>query len=179
MIDPNVRPADPHDADDVAQLELLESEARASLVGQRGGERWLIEHPEIGEQWVDRCGADDVWVGHMGDVVVGDMVALLGLDSIIRVDQVWVTPEARELGFGDALLAAAIAGARERGAVAVEGQALPGDRHTKNLYERAGIVARLITTYKPLPPATIRLPAAAHEPPAGRRGGGGVGGEAG
>ncbi|MGK0332191.1 MAG: GNAT superfamily N-acetyltransferase [Minisyncoccia bacterium] len=104
---------------------------------------------------------------------------MLGLDSIIRVDQVWVTPEARELGFGDALLAAAIAGARERGAVAVEGQALPGDRHTKNLYERAGIVARLITTYKPLPPATIRLPAAAHEPPAGRRGGGGVGGEAG
>jgi hypothetical protein len=38
----------------------------------------------------------------------------------------------------------------ERGAEAVEGQALPGDRHTKNLYERAGIVARLITTYKRL-----------------------------
>ena len=27
----------------------------------------------------------------------------------------------------------------------VEGQALPGDRETKNLYERAGITARLIT----------------------------------
>ena len=33
-------------------------------------------------------------------------------------------------------------------AVPVQGQALPGDRHTKNLYERAGIVARLITTYR-------------------------------
>ncbi len=150
MIDPTVRRADHHDADDVAQLKLLEGEARAALVGQRGGERWLIEHREIGEQWVDRCDTDDVWVGHMGNVVVGYMVALLGSDSIIRVDQVWVTPEARELGFGDALLAAAIADARERGAVAVEGQSLPGDRHTKNLYERAGIVARLITTYKPL-----------------------------
>jgi hypothetical protein len=32
----------------------------------------------------------------------------------------------------------------------VEGQALPGDRHTKNLYERAGIVARLITTFRRL-----------------------------
>jgi hypothetical protein len=32
--------------------------------------------------------------------------------------------------------------------VAVEGQALPGDRQTKNLYERAGIVARLIVTFK-------------------------------
>lgn len=149
MIDPTVRLADRHDADDVAQLELLEAEARSALDGQRGGERWLIEHPEIGEHWVAKCDTSDVWVAHMGDVVVGYMVALLGSDSIIRVDQVWVTPEARELGFGDGLLAAAIADARERGAIAVEGQALPGDRHTKNLYERAGIVARLITTYKP------------------------------
>ena len=148
MIDPTVRLADRHDADDVAQLELLEKEARKALEGQRGGERWLIEHPEIGAQWVYRCDTADVWVGHMDDVVVGYMVAVLGSDFIIRVDQVWVTPEARELGFGDGMLAAAISGARERGAVAVEGQSLPGDRHTKNLYERAGIVARLITTYK-------------------------------
>lgn len=150
MIDPTVRLADRHNADDVAQLKLLEGEARAALDGQRGGDRWLIEHPEIGEQWVDRCASDDVWVGHMDDVVVGYMVALLGSDLIIRVGQVWVTPDARELGFGDALLAAVIEGARERNAVAVEGESLPGDRHTKNLYERAGIVARLITTYKPL-----------------------------
>ncbi|MFT4865165.1 MAG: GNAT superfamily N-acetyltransferase [Ilumatobacter sp.] len=150
MIDPTIRLADRHDADDVAQLELLEKEARAALDGQRGGERWLIEHLEIGEQWIERCETDDVWVAHMDDVLVGYMVALLGADLIIRVDQVWVTPAARELGFGDGLLAAAIAGARERNAVAVEGQSLPGDRHTKNLYERAGIVARLITTYKPL-----------------------------
>lgn len=150
MIDPNVRLADRHDADDIAQLELLEREARSALDGQRGGERWLIEHPEIGAQWVERCATDDVWVAYMDDVVVGYMVALLGSDLIIRVDQVWVTPEARELGFGDALLAAVIANARDRNGVAVEGQSLPGDRHTKNLYERAGIVARLITTYKPL-----------------------------
>jgi GNAT superfamily N-acetyltransferase len=149
VIDPTIRLADRHDADDVAQLELLEKEARAALDGQRGGERWLIEHLEIGEQWIERCETDDVWVAHMDDVLVGYMVALLGADLIIRVDQVWVTPAARELGFGDGLLAAAIAGARERNAVAVEGQSLPGDRHTKNLYERAGIVARLITTYKP------------------------------
>ena len=132
----------------MAQLELLEAEARAALDGQRGGERWLIEHPEIGKQWVDRCDTAEVWVGHMDDVVVGYMVTQLGSDLIVRVDQVWVTLAARELGFGDALLAAAIEGARACGAVAVEGQSLPGDRHTKNLYERAGIVARLITTYK-------------------------------
>jgi len=150
MIDPTVRLADPSDADDIAQLELLEREARNALVDQRGGQRWLIEHPEIADHWVQRCHDVDVWVGHIGDVVVGYLIAVLGDDAIVRVDQVWVTPEARELGFGDGMLAEAIAAARGQGAVAVEGQALPGDRHTKNLYERAGIVARLITTYKTL-----------------------------
>lgn len=150
--DAGVRAIDAADADDLGQLVLLEAEGRAALDGQRGGERWLVEHPEIGDSWSQRCRAPgvDVVVGHIGDVVVGYLVAVLGSDRIVRIDQVWVTPAARENGFGDALLEIAIARARALGAVAVEGQALPGDRHTKNLYERAGIVARLITTYKTL-----------------------------
>jgi hypothetical protein len=32
----------------------------------------------------------------------------------------------------------------------LEGTALPGDRDTKNLYERAGVVARKIVVSKPL-----------------------------
>lgn len=148
MIDPTVRSADPANGDDLAQLALLEREARAALVGQRGGERWLVEHPAVGDVWVQRCVVSDVFVAVIDDVVVGYLLADLGSDHVVRVDQVWVTPEARELGFGDELLAMAIESARARGAVAVEGQALPGDRQTKNLYERAGIVARLITTFK-------------------------------
>lgn len=150
MIDPIVRGADPARHDDVSQLVQLESEARAALIDQRGGERWLVEHPEIGAGWPGRCQTSDVYVAVIDDVLVGFLVADLGDDLIVRVDQVWVTPEARELGFGDELLATAIESARLRGAVAVEGQALPGDRHTKNLYERAGIVARLITTFRRL-----------------------------
>ena len=152
MIDPDVRPVDPDDGDDLAQLELLEAEARAALIGQRGGERWLIEHPAVGARWADRCRIEDtdVVVAHIGDVVVGYLVGILGEDRIIRVDQVWVTPAARENGFGDALLELSIDRARSVGAIAVEGESLPGDRHTKNLYERAGIVARLITTYREL-----------------------------
>ena len=147
MLDPTVRRAA---ANDAADIELLEREARGALIGQRGGERWLIEHPEVGEAWTERFLTADVWVAHIERVVVGYLVAVLGSDRIVRVEQVWVTPEARELGFGDGMRTAAIAGAVERGAEAVEGQALPGDRHTKDLYERAGIVARLITTYKRL-----------------------------
>lgn len=147
MIDPIVRAAT---ADDHVALQALELEARAALVEQRGGERWLVEHPLVGDDWPDRCRSADVYVGTIDDVVIAYLVAELGSDAIVRIDQVWVTPEARELGFGDELLATAIEAARARGAVAVEGQALPGDRHTKNLYERAGIVARLITTFRTL-----------------------------
>lgn len=147
MIDPVVRVATEIDQDQLRELEL---EARAALVDQRGGERWLVEHPAIGDEWATRCADADVYVGIIDDVVVGYIVAELGADAIVRIDQVWVTPAARELGFGDELLATAIESARRRGAVAVEGQALPGDRHTKNLYERAGIVARLITTFRRL-----------------------------
>ena len=145
MIDPIVRMATDEDQ---AALQLLELEARAALDDQRGGEVWLVEHPPIGDGWAARCRDGDVFVGTIDDVVIGYLVAELGSDAIVRIDQVWVTPEARELGFGDELLATAISSARARGAVAVEGQALPGDRHTKNLYERAGIVARLITTFR-------------------------------
>ena len=147
MIDPLVRPAV---ASDIDALQMLESESRAAVQDQRGGARWLVEHPAVGDGWATRFGDADVLVGHIDDVVIGYLVAVLGADRIVRIDQVWVTPEARELGFGDALLASAIDRARPRGAIAVEGEALPGDRQTKNLYERAGIVARLITTYRPL-----------------------------
>ena len=152
MIDPLVRSIDVDDAVDLAQLRLLEIEARAALDGQRGGERWLVEHPEVGDDWGERCARPgvDVVVAHIDDIVVGYLVAVLGDDHIVRVDQVWVTPEARECGFGDGMLEFAIERAVARGAIAVEGESLPGDRHTKNLYERAGIVARLITTYKVL-----------------------------
>ena len=148
MIDPTIRGADPANADDLLQLELLENEARAALVGARGGDRWLAEHQPVAGEWTVECAESDVLVAHIGEVLVGYLVGKLGRDDVLRIAQVWVTPEAREIGFGDALLAGSIENARRRGAVAVEGQALPGDRQTKNLYERAGIVARLITTFR-------------------------------
>ncbi len=146
MIDPTVRRARLGELSETEQLVALEAEARAALVDQRGGNRWLAENPII--RWSGT--ASNVWVAHIDDVVVGFIVAEFGDDRIARVLHIWVTPEAREIGFGDALLGAVIDDARAAGATGIEGAALPGDRHTKNLYERAGIVARLITTYKEL-----------------------------
>ncbi len=157
MIDPIVRPARPADVD---ALRALEAEARGELVAARGGGRWLEEHPEISAGWVDALGAWTVFVAVLdhpdetvapggADVVIGYLVLDVS-GEIGRIDQVFVTPAARELGFGDALLAAAADEARSAGASVLEGQALPGDRETKNLYERAGITARLITVSRRL-----------------------------
>jgi GNAT superfamily N-acetyltransferase len=140
MIDPFVRPAD---VADVFELTRLEREARAAVVDQRGGARWLDEHPATAD-WIERCGHDVVLVAELDDVPVGYLVLRIE-GPIATVDQVWVTPEAREVGFGDELLASAVAAARSASCAVFEGIALPGDRQTKNLYERAGIVARSIT----------------------------------
>ncbi|MET0146984.1 MAG: GNAT family N-acetyltransferase [Ilumatobacteraceae bacterium] len=151
MIDPTVRPAA---AGDAGPLNVLEDEARAALVDTRGGNRWLEEHPPIGPSWDRAVDSRQVFVAEL--TFPGDLPLLVGylvLDragDIAMVDQVYVTPGARELGFGDSLLEAATEAARSGGAVVIEGQALPGDRETKNLYERAGITARLITVSRAL-----------------------------
>lgn len=154
MIDPDVRRAHPGDA---GPLRVLEAEARAALIDARGGDRWLQEHRLIGSGWPEAIAGRDVFVAvlDVGDgrtpLVVGYLLLDLAL-PIARIDQVYVTPDARQLGFGDALLEAATAASTEAGAHVLEGEALPGDRDTKNLYERAGITARLITVSRRLQP---------------------------
>lgn len=141
MIDPIVRPAVETDG---PQLRWLELESREQLQQQRGGARWLATHDERGASWEAAADAGDVVVAVIDDVVVGYIV--MGRHSnVATIDDVYVTPQARELGFGDAMLGVVIERARDEGARFVEGEALPGDRDTKNLYERAAIKARLIT----------------------------------
>jgi GNAT superfamily N-acetyltransferase len=150
MIDPVVRPARRTDVD---ALRLLEAEARSALVDARGGARWLDEHADVGERWPDALERYQVFVAVLDveqtEVVVGYLVLDVA-GTVARIDQVFVTPEAREIGFGDALIEKAEAAARAVSATLLEGQALPGDRETKNLFERAGITARLITVSRRL-----------------------------
>ena len=147
MIDPTVRRAVPADA---GPLAALEEEARVAVAATRGGARWLQLHEPIGSEWTAAMAARAVFVaeldGGRGPTPVGYLVADVGDDAerVLVVEQVFVHPDARELGFGDALLAAAADHGRESGATLIEAETLPGDRTIKNLYERAGITARLI-----------------------------------
>lgn len=138
---------------DLGSLLEMDAASRRILVDQRGGEAWLAEHPALsrleGSDLIERS-----VVGLIDDVVVGlgvwEIVDDPERGGILRVDRVHVVTAARELGFGDALLVLMIDIGRSRGCRHVEAQALPGDRETKNLYERAGITARLITVSRRL-----------------------------
>jgi GNAT superfamily N-acetyltransferase len=136
-----IRRADITDADQLAELEAA---ARRHLTDQRGGAALLAEQPAIGD-WVPAIEDNARWIGvaELDEFVVGYIeLAVTGDIAVVR--QVYVQPEARELGFGDGLLDAARQEAIRHGSSALEGFALPGDRDTKNLYERAGITARKI-----------------------------------
>ncbi|MFT3854665.1 MAG: GNAT family N-acetyltransferase [Ilumatobacteraceae bacterium] len=142
-----VRSARPHD---VGALAELERDARQALVDQRGGPQLLAEEPPVGS-WAALLDRDHVavLVGTIDEHVVAYLELVLD-GTTARVRQVYVEPEARELGFGDEMLAQAIALARDRGCSALEGTALPGDRLTKNLYERAAITTRKLTVWTAL-----------------------------
>ena len=144
----DVRRMAPHDAEAIAYLERA---ARTALHDQRGGRAHLAERPSVGD-WTQLLTRSDraVWVATIDDVVVAYLELGLHDSGIAEVMQVYVEPAARELGCGELMLAAAMQHARAAGCCVIEGSALPGDRETKNLYERAGIVARRIILSRPL-----------------------------
>jgi ribosomal protein S18 acetylase RimI-like enzyme len=148
-VNTEVRRARGADAPAIADLEAA---ARAALVGTRGGDALLAEQPAVLD-WattIDDPGRG-VWVAVIDDVVLGYLELVLpspGGTGVVR--QVHVHPEARELGFGDDLLAAAIAATIAAGGTTIESFALPGDRDTKNLFERAGVTARKLIVSKRL-----------------------------
>ncbi len=134
---------------DWAALVELQTEARLALTDQRGGPEWLSENPSFDA--LAESAVDTTSVALIDDVVVGWCHMRLGPpNAVALVDWIYVTPEARELGFGEELLNDAIDRARAAGATRIESCALPGDRETKNMFERFGMKARLLIVGMPL-----------------------------
>ncbi|MBI5088878.1 MAG: GNAT family N-acetyltransferase [Actinobacteria bacterium] len=135
------------------EIEQIRSFEQANpLLEARGGVALLAEQAAAGDWTAVLTAADRrVWVATIDDVVVGYLELVTpvpGGAGVVR--QVYVLPGAREVGFGDELLATAIQAIRDLGGTAIESFALPGDRETKNLYERAGVTARKIIVSKRL-----------------------------
>ena len=66
------------------------------------------------------------------------------------IDLLYVQPEARGVGIGSAMMEVAVAAVKQRGGQRLNAATLPGDRSTKNLFERHGLVAQMITVGKTL-----------------------------
>lgn len=152
-------PADPQlsvrlaTLEDVAALVALEHEARESMAQQRGGVRRLAEVPSLGDDWAVWLQRDHsaVVLAEVDGVPLG-WLWVTGPDDmgVAVVNSVYVTEGARELGLGDDMVDWAVRWARSHRAVSLDSWALPGDRDTKNLFERNGLTARLITVSRSL-----------------------------
>ncbi len=137
---PVVRLAEPDDDD---ACRRLESECRSESAEARGAAAFFAEH---GSALHHDSGF--TIVADVEGIVVGFAairVSAVNAEAVATIERVYVTAPARGVGIGDALIAGVRRVARERGCVRIDAYALPGDRGTKNLYERNGLTARLIT----------------------------------
>jgi GNAT superfamily N-acetyltransferase len=141
-------------ASDIADVVRLAEEARQSTRTQRGGDLWLRENgrSSLPSEVATGLLADptyEIAVGTIDDAEVGYVIAR-GEPPVAMIEELYVEPEAREVGVGEALVDHVLAWARQRGCTGIDGFALPGDRATKNLFERFGLTARAIIVHKAL-----------------------------
>ena len=64
------------------------------------------------------------------------------------LEDLYVEPEAREVGIGAALLDVLVQWALNAGCVGVDSVVLPGNRAAKNFFEAHGLIARSITVHR-------------------------------
>ncbi|MEG3587066.1 MAG: GNAT family N-acetyltransferase [Actinomycetota bacterium] len=74
----------------------------------------------------------------------------IGPDIATNIHEVFVHIDAREVGIGEAIMNFAIDWSRANGSSLLIGRTFPGDRATKNYFERFHITARLIEVSKQL-----------------------------
>lgn len=141
--------------DDVPALDDLAQAAIAELLPTRGGS--LYARHEARARPLKELLDDDaalVLVGTIDDTVIGYAAAsvedLRDGSRLAAVSDLFVDPEARGVGVGEALMDDLVAWATERGCIGVDAMVLPGNRETKNFFETFGLTARAIVVHRAL-----------------------------
>jgi GNAT superfamily N-acetyltransferase len=132
---------------DALPLHLLELDAREEVQQFRGHLALLSESVLVAENWLQLVASIDhsVLVAEVAQQVVAYICAELDDTRLVcSVTQIFVDPQARQLGIGAHLVANTANIARDYGCTRLDACALPGDRKMKNLFERVGMPARLI-----------------------------------
>ncbi len=81
---------------------------------------------------------------------VGRVEVLRDGGRLAVVDELYVEPDAREVAVGEALMDDLLEWATAQGCFGIDALALPGNRATKNFFERYGLTARAIVVHKRL-----------------------------
>ncbi len=154
-----------------ADVEIIATLARAmlaELAPMKGGRLYVAREarPEpLEPTYAALLARDDalVAVGAIDDVVVGfgvvELEPLRNGERLGIIDDLYVEPEARAVGVGDAIVRALVAFCREQGCTGVDARALPGHRSTKNFFEGHGFTARALIMHHPFLPTTESAPA--------------------
>jgi ribosomal protein S18 acetylase RimI-like enzyme len=150
------RPATVEDLPRIAELaELL----RHELVPMKGGALWS-QREALAEPFEDAYRAlldrDDALmvVGTVDETVVGFGVVTLERlrsgETLGIITDLFVEPDARSVGVGEAMAAELVTFCTSRGCVGVDTLALPGHRAAKNFFEESGFTARAIVMHRAL-----------------------------
>lgn len=150
-----VRPAADADLPELVRLAALAVDEKRA---QKGGPVWVRREARQDAPSSLRTAlvSDDqaVVAGLLDDAVVGYGVAhvevLADGGRLGVVDDVYVEPDAREVGLGEMLMDHLVAWCEQQGCFGVDSLALPGDRATKNFFESFGLVARAIVVHRAL-----------------------------
>jgi GNAT superfamily N-acetyltransferase len=151
--------ARPAGAADRERIGELRAELFAELRAYRGGDLWVRERMSAA-----RPDESAAYVGTLDDAVVGygivEVVDLRDGGRLGTVTELYVEPDAREVGVGEALVNALVEWCDEHDCMGVDATALPGHRAAKNFFEEQGFVSRSLTMHH-----GIESSAASSEPP--------------
>lgn len=144
---------------DLAALAEMAADAVAEQGDARGG--WVWTRREARSLPVDRslrAAIEDpeaiVVVGELDDVPVGYAVAHLELlrtgEPLAVVEDIYVHPEGRGVGLGEAMMDLLVAWAEDHDCAGIDAFVLPGNRQSKNFFETFGLTARAILVHRRL-----------------------------
>jgi hypothetical protein len=144
---------------DIARIVELAHLMRAELAPMKGGDTWLARDawPEPLEHSYRALLANHdvcVVVGTIDDVVLGfGAVRVETLRSGARlgvVTDLFVEPDAREVGVGEEIAVALIMFCTEQECIGIDALALPGHRAAKNFFEEHHFTARMLVMHRRL-----------------------------
>ncbi len=146
-------------ADDLEVVTALCEAGLAELRPNRGGEiwsQWEARPEPVGPGLTTLHEDDDalLLVGTIDTTVVGYAAVtrqeLHDGRLVGHLSDLYVMPDARGVGVGEAMMHAVMDWCRAHDCVGVDSIALPGDRATKNFFESFGLVARALRVHRAL-----------------------------